>query len=253
MQRRALPRQIGRFVVHGNFFDRLYPDEGTNLFESMVVLDVKHDWHNNEREYLAVHPAFREVAVGELVPRYHAIFRHEHGATSLPEWQEVKPTKEYTREEILDGLRNVIERDHERARNRPQQVRAVTASDGHSGLVQQRQVEQPKLGWFDRLHRKLRQLLRLRVDPNVRDAAAGRGVPEGRQREHLGAVGLVQPRQEHHAHGDGVFGEDAVGYESAAPAAWVGSAAIPTTAIGSVGTAGANQQASSGTRHEGPR
>jgi hypothetical protein len=66
--------RVGRFKVSGVFFRRLAPDEGTNLFDRMVVLDVQRNFMTDEREYFCIHPDFRPRVEGEIAPEYTAIF-----------------------------------------------------------------------------------------------------------------------------------------------------------------------------------
>lgn len=80
-------RRIGRFRVSPDFFVRLKPDEGVNLFHRMVVLRTQDHFLSRDREYLAIHPDFREVAEGELFPEYRAVFDTK---SLYPTWVEVK-------------------------------------------------------------------------------------------------------------------------------------------------------------------
>ena len=80
-----MSRKIGRFKVAGLFFRNLAADEGANLFHGMVILDVRHCW-GDEVEYFAMHPDFRLIATGEIVPEYRAIF---DSISAVPQWEEV--------------------------------------------------------------------------------------------------------------------------------------------------------------------
>ncbi len=82
-----LTSRVGRFEVSGLFFRRLAPDEGTNLFHRMVVLDVRTHLDCGVREYLCIHPDFRPRAEGERVPLYHAVFDSK---SAFPAWVEIR-------------------------------------------------------------------------------------------------------------------------------------------------------------------
>ena len=84
-------RQIGRFVVRGKFFKRLEPGDGMNLFSEMLVLDVRRDWVSDSVEYFGMHPQFREIAEGEIVPEYVAHFGPD---SALPQWREKVPNEQ---------------------------------------------------------------------------------------------------------------------------------------------------------------
>lgn len=76
----------GRFFVDALFFAGLDANEGINLFDRMVVIDVRHTSSWDKREYVALHEQFRPVPAGDITPEYTAVFSRE---TSLPTWVEV--------------------------------------------------------------------------------------------------------------------------------------------------------------------
>lgn len=80
-------RRIGRFRVDRRFFIELHEGEGANLFAGMVVLDVQRDWSNDQAQYVAIHPDFREVEDGGQFPEYRPVFE---SGTTVPRWEEVK-------------------------------------------------------------------------------------------------------------------------------------------------------------------
>lgn len=223
MKRAAQPRQIGRFKVHQRFFDRLAPGEGTNLFDGMVVIDIKRDYLTGDAEYIAVHPQFREIAHGEIVPEYIGYFTHEQGSTSLPNWVEVKQ-QEFTYEEVSAALSARLHGDagvRDRSASFDARFNAfVGERSQHLDREgeQRRLVDIQRLGWLDRLLQRWWPSLFARLHPGLRNAIAGRHVPEGRQRELLDPVGPGDARQEHDAHRDGMLGQGAGSDESAADA-----------------------------------
>ena len=77
----------GSFEVHEKFFDGLETLQGVNLFNNMIVLDVRRDVLRQRLEYYAIHPGFRGISVGEIVPKYEAIFTV---GEIYPKWVEVK-------------------------------------------------------------------------------------------------------------------------------------------------------------------
>lgn len=79
-------KNVGRFKVSGLFFRKLQPLEGVNLFRDMVVLDVQYDINEDVRSYVAIHPQFDPIKVGEMLPEYVAMF---HDGTSTPTWERV--------------------------------------------------------------------------------------------------------------------------------------------------------------------
>lgn len=79
-------RNVGRFRVDKLFFDGLKPCEGINLFHDMVVLRAEEDMCSFATIYVAIHPQFRPIAPGELVPEYEAIFTKD---TAYPTWKEI--------------------------------------------------------------------------------------------------------------------------------------------------------------------
>lgn len=85
---RDFSNKYGRFTVAHRFYDRLGPDEGVNLFHRMVVLDVKHSFMSHTAEYMAIHPDFRPVSEGEVIPEYVGQFTSD---SPYPIWVEVEP------------------------------------------------------------------------------------------------------------------------------------------------------------------
>lgn len=83
-----LPSRVGRFKVDAFFFFRRAPEEGLNLFDRMVVLDIRHDYLTGMREYVATHPDFEPRVEGALVPEYKAVFSTE---SSIPKWVKCEP------------------------------------------------------------------------------------------------------------------------------------------------------------------
>ena len=79
-------RNLGRFKVGQRFFDGLDTGEGVNIFAGMIVLDVRRSWSEDSIEYLAIHPDFRIVPHGEILPMYEGTFT---AGTALPVWHEV--------------------------------------------------------------------------------------------------------------------------------------------------------------------
>lgn len=79
------PRR-GWFSVDFRFFDRLDVDEGVNLFHRMVVIDVQHKYFDNRVVYHAIHPGFRAVTPGEIIPEYRGVFSPN---SIYPTWVEV--------------------------------------------------------------------------------------------------------------------------------------------------------------------
>ena len=82
-------RRIGRFKVDHHFYDTLDVEEGVNLFDRMVVLDVVHDHVSGVANYTAIHPSYRELPYGEIIPMYVPKF---HLGCIAPEWIETKET-----------------------------------------------------------------------------------------------------------------------------------------------------------------
>ena len=80
------PRNLGIFYVHMDFFNDLAPGEGVNLFHDMVVLRAVEKYEQNSIEYIAAHPQFRQVDMGEMLPEYEARF---DSTSALPTWVEV--------------------------------------------------------------------------------------------------------------------------------------------------------------------
>lgn len=77
----------GFFEVADKFFDGLETLQGINLFHNMIVLDVRRDFLRPCREYYVIHPDFRGISIGEIVPKYQGIFTD---GEIYPKWVEVK-------------------------------------------------------------------------------------------------------------------------------------------------------------------
>jgi hypothetical protein len=86
-------RQLGRFVLHERFFRDLSDFAGVSMFRDMIVLDVRRNFLCATVEYSALHPQFREVREGDVIPEYEAVF--EFGKAT-PTWRE-KPLDRWTR------------------------------------------------------------------------------------------------------------------------------------------------------------
>ena len=78
-------RCFGRFYVHREFFLDLRPDQGTNLFDGMVVMRAREDFTRDQVEYVAIHRQFRPVPFGQVVPEYVATFDCH---SARPTWTE---------------------------------------------------------------------------------------------------------------------------------------------------------------------
>ncbi len=78
-------RRIGRFFLHERFLAKLHAGEGTNIFDGMVVLRTEQDIMSGRVQYLAMHPQFRPVEIGEITPEYVATFE---AGSATPKWQE---------------------------------------------------------------------------------------------------------------------------------------------------------------------
>lgn len=212
-------RHIGRFTVDDHFFEDLKPGEGTNLFRDMIPLDVRQDWARQTREYVAIHPSFRAIALGERIPEYNAVFHYHQGATSLPEWLEIPPVKAFTHEEVTAALDARLRRDNGLG-DRPASNRASATNTlvggGELRKRIQRLVDIQRIHWWDRLLQRGLALVRAVLGHG--HAATGDDVPQGQQQLRAGPVGPLDGGQQHDPYGDGVLGEGAVGYESAAPA-----------------------------------
>lgn len=78
-------RKLGRFTVAGYFFRDGNLCNGANLFKDMVILRVDHRLDSDDVEYLAAHPSFRMLPMGEMVPEYEAIFDN---ISIYPTWVE---------------------------------------------------------------------------------------------------------------------------------------------------------------------
>ena len=84
-------RNLGRFKVSEAFFDSIrVAGEGANLFDQMVVLQADRFtlYQHGHIEYYAIHPDFRAISEGELVPEYEPTFLR---GRATPDWVEVKP------------------------------------------------------------------------------------------------------------------------------------------------------------------
>jgi hypothetical protein len=74
-------RKLGKFYVTQTFF----ADGGNSiaLFHDMVVLRAQEDFEKHAIEYIAEHPAFGEVPLGEHIPEYTATFAKD---SIYPTW-----------------------------------------------------------------------------------------------------------------------------------------------------------------------
>lgn len=65
-------RKLGKFYVSSKFFQ----DRGNSvaLFHNMVVLRAQEDFERDAIEYIAEHPDFAEVPLGNRIPVYTATF-----------------------------------------------------------------------------------------------------------------------------------------------------------------------------------
>lgn len=78
-------RNIGMFRVSREFFEDVFPEQGSNLFHKMIVLEARVDWYRGYTLYTAIHPDFRKVSEGETIPNYKGIFSSD---SSYPKWVE---------------------------------------------------------------------------------------------------------------------------------------------------------------------
>jgi hypothetical protein len=222
--RPAAERQLGRFKVRELFFRYMRPLDGVNLFHNMIVLDVQRDWAKDETTYLAMHPDFRVVEFGEQIPEYIATFDTR---SALPTWGEVQRTSKGLID--VDALLSDVGREHG-ARvvavggtghwKLPSPAAAVFGGVGGFDKYEQREQQRYRerdglwrlgLRWLDRLLQRGRAIVRA-VLGRHRNAAAGDGVPQGRQHVPATAGRLaVHVRHEHDANRDGVPGEGARG------------------------------------------
>lgn len=84
-------RRIGRFTVSDHILRESIDDgSAAHLFAGAVPLDVERDWMTQNTTYICWHPAFRQVAKGEMVPTYAATFHRNEDGTVSHEWEEVK-------------------------------------------------------------------------------------------------------------------------------------------------------------------
>lgn len=74
-------RKLGKFYVDQTFFE----DRGNSraLFHNMVVLRAQESYEKGAIEYIAEHPSFGEVPMGEHIPEYTATFTSD---STHPKW-----------------------------------------------------------------------------------------------------------------------------------------------------------------------
>lgn len=79
-------KRRGVFYVSGLFFRDLREDQGTNLFNRMIVLHAVNRFDIDATEYYVIHPDFEEIKEGERIPRYKPLFWK---GSPFPQWVRV--------------------------------------------------------------------------------------------------------------------------------------------------------------------
>lgn len=83
-------RRIGKFTVSDSVLrDSIDDGSAAHLFAGAVPIDVQRDWMTQNTTYICWHPAFRQVAEGEMFPTYTATFHKGEDGTITHQWTEV--------------------------------------------------------------------------------------------------------------------------------------------------------------------
>jgi hypothetical protein len=79
-------RRLGLITIHNRLLrDAIDSGDGANLFIGAVPLDVQRDFISDTTTFLLWHPRFRVLPLGEITPRYEAVFDKD---SVIPRWVE---------------------------------------------------------------------------------------------------------------------------------------------------------------------